>query len=231
MSYFEERNNPVLHCCATEPLRLGQARILRETAGGALVREDRAGMYILAADSPADARELLDGVDDVRFIMLCNAEFAPLIDRFGLTDRMVFRQAAYRRGELPPEDSRLRIAVAEGRSLARILELYRLNGPESIRHQAERGELFFATDARGAEVGFVGLHPEGCFGMLEVFPQQRGRGYGAALENHILRFCMETGRLPYCQVEEENRISMNLQRKLGLEISRETLMMAWSEAH
>ena len=231
MSYFEERNNPVLHCCATEPLRLGQARILRETAGGALVREDRAGMYILAADSPADARELLDGMDDVRFIMLCNAEFAPLIDRFGLTDRMVFRQAAYRRGELPPEDPRLRIAVAEGRSLARILEVYRLNGPESIRHQAERGELFFATDARGAEVGFVGLHPEGDFGMLEVFPQQRGRGYGAALENHILRFCMQTGRLPYCQVEEENRISMNLQRKLGLEISRETLMMAWSEAH
>ena len=231
MSYFEERNNPVLHCCATEPLRLGQARILRETAGGALVREDRAGMYILAADSPADARELLDGVDDVRFIMLCNAEFAPMIDRFGLTDRMVFRQAAYRRGELPPEDPRLRIAVAEGRSLARILEVYRLNGPESIRHQAERGELFFATDARGAEVGFVGLHPEGDFGMLEVFPQQRGRGYGAALENHILRFCMEQGRLPYCQVEAENAVSMHLQRKLGLEISPETLLMAWGREH
>ena len=231
MSYFEERNNPVLHCCATEPLRLGQARILRETAGGALVREDRAGMYILAADSPADARELLDGVDDVRFIMLCNAEFAPLIDRLGLTDRMIFRQAAYRRGELPPEDPRLRIAVAEGRSLARILEVYRLNGPESIRHQAERGELFFATDARGAEVGFVGLHPEGCFGMLEVFPEQRGRGYGAALERHILRFCMENGYLPYCQVEEDNLVSMNLQRKLGLEISPETLLMAWGREH
>ena len=231
MSYFEERNNPLLHCCATEPLRLGQARILRETAGGALVREDRAGMYILAADGPADARELLDGLDDVRFIMLCNADFAPLIDRFGLSDRMVFRQAAYLGKELPPEDPRLRIEVASGRALARILEVYQLNGPESIRRQAERGELFFAVDEQGAEVGFVGLHPEGCFGMLEVFPDQRGRGYGAALENHILRFCMQTNRLPYCQVEEENRISMNLQRKLGLEISRETLLMAWSEAH
>ena len=59
MSYFYQRNNPVLHCCATEPLRLGRARILRETAGGALVREDAAGMYILAADSLADAQELL----------------------------------------------------------------------------------------------------------------------------------------------------------------------------
>ena len=231
MSYFERRNNPVLYCCATEPLRLGRARMLRETNGGALVREDAAGMYILAADSLADAEALLDGLDGIDFIMLCNADFAPLIERFGLRDRMVFHQAAYRRAELPPEDPRLRIEVAHGRSLARILELYRLNGPESIRKQAERGELFFATDADGAEVGFVGLHPEGCFGMLEVFPDQRGRGYGAALENHILRFCMQTHRLPYCQVEEENRISMNLQRKLGLEISRETLLMAWSEAH
>ena len=188
-------------------------------------------MYILAADGPSDAQELLDGLDDLRFIMLCNADFAPLIDRFGLADRMVFRQAAYLGKELPPEDPRLRIEVASGRSLARILEVYQLNGPESIRRQAERGELFFAVDEQGAEVGFVGLHPEGCFGMLEVFPEQRGRGYGAALENHILRFCMENGRLPYCQVEEENLVSMHLQRKLGLEISPETLLMAWGREH
>ena len=166
MSYFEERNNPVLHCCATEPLRLGRARMLRETDGGALVREDAAGMYILAADSPADAEALLDGLDSIDFIMLCNADFAPLIERFGLRDRMQFHQAAYLKPELPPEDPRLRIKVAHGRSLNRILEVYHLNDPESIQRQAERGELFFATDADGAEVGFVGLHPEGCFGML-----------------------------------------------------------------
>ena len=231
MSYFEERNNPVLHCCATEPLRLGRARMLRETDGGALVREDAAGMYILAADSLADAEALLDGVEDVDFIMLCNADFAPLIARFGLRDRMCFHQAAYLRRELPPVDPRLRIEVAHGRSLNRILEVYHLNDPESIQRQAERGELFFATDADGAEVGFVGLHPEGCFGMLEVFPEQRGRGYGAALERHILRFCMEHHRLPYCQVEGENVISMKLQRKLGLEISPETLLMAWGREH
>ena len=77
----------------------------------------------------------------------------------------------------------------------------------------------------------MGLHPEGCFGMLEVFPEQRGRGYGAAMERHILRFCMEHHRLPYCQVEGENVISMKLQRKLGLEISPETLLMAWGREY
>ena len=231
MSYFEERSNPLLHCCATEPLRLGRARILRETNGGALVREDAAGMYILAADSLADAQELLSGLDSIDFIMLCNAAFEPLIERYKLDGRRRCFQAAYRRKELPPVDPRLRIEVAHGRALARILEMYRLNGPESIRHQAEKGELFFAADENGAEVGFVGLHPEGCFGMVEVFPNQRRRGYGAALENHILRFCMETGRLPYCQVEENNAVSIHLQRRLGLEISRETLLMAWSREH
>lgn len=229
MSYFEEKNNPLLHCCATEPLLLGRAQILRETPHGALVREDAAGMYVLAADSTPDAEELLRGVDGIDFIMLCNADFAPLIDRFDLDGRMRCFQAAYRKPELPPIDPRLHIAVPDARALEHILQVYHLNSPESLRSQARRGELFFVTDAQGADVGFVGIHPEGCFGMLEVFPEQRGQGYGAALENFILRFCMETGRLPYCQVEEDNRISMNLQRKLGLELTQEMLLMAWRE--
>ena len=229
MSYFEEKNNPLLHCCATEPLRLGRAQIRRETPHGTLVREDAAGMYGLAADRTPDAEELLRGVDGIGFIMLCNADFAPLIDRFHLDGRMCCFQATYRKPELPPIDPRLHLAVPDARALEHILQVYHLNSPESLRSQARRGELFFATDAQGADVGFVGIHPEGCFGMLEVFPEQRGQGYGAALENFILRFCMETGRLPYCQVEEDNRISMNLQRKLGLELTQEMLLMAWCE--
>ena len=33
------------------------------------------------------------------------------------------------------------------------------------------------------------------------------------------------------QVEENNAVSIHLQRRLGLEISRETLLMAWSREH
>ena len=83
-------------------------------------------------------------------------------------------------------------------------------------------------DAQGQDVGFVGLHPEGCFGLLEVFPEQRGQGYGAALEAHILRFCLENGRVPYCQVEVDNIVSLNLQKKLGLDVSPETSLFAWN---
>lgn len=227
MTYFEKRNNPLLHCCATEPLRLGRARMLREVPGGALVYADAGNLHILAADSMADAEALLQGVDGIDFIMLCNADFAPLIKNLHLNHAMRLHQAAYRKPKPPEADPRLRIAAPDARAFGRILETYHMDTPEELRRRRERGELFFARDAGGADVGFVGLHPEGCFGLLEVFPEQRGRGYGAALEAHILRFCLETGRLPYCQVEEDNQISLNLQRKLGLEISSETLLMAW----
>ena len=103
-----------------------------------------------------------------------------------------------------------------------------MDTPEELRRRRDVGELFFARDAQGQDVGFVGLHPEGCFGLLEVFPEQRGQGYGAALEAHILRFCLENGRVPYCQVEVDNIVSLNLQKKLGLDVSPETSLFAWN---
>ncbi len=176
MTYFERRNNPLLHCCATEPLRLGCARVLREVPGGALVYADAGNLHILAADSTADAGALLRGVDGIDFIMLCSADFAPLIENLHLNHAMRLHQAAYRRPEPPEADPRLRIAVPDARAFGRILETYHMDTPEELRRRRERGELFFATDADGADVGFVGLHPEGCFGLLGSFRSSGGEG-------------------------------------------------------
>lgn len=224
--YPEIERNPLLHLNVTEPLRLGGAQILKETPHGILAYDRPGDLHLLAADSYAAAEALLADVEGVRFIMLSSDAFEPLVARYGLR-RMRCRQAALLKGAPPAPDPRLAIAVPDAAAFARILETYHMDTPEELRRRADAGELFFARDARGADVGFVGLHPEGCFGMLEVFPDQRGRGYGAALEGHILRFCVDTGRVPYCQVEVDNQISLNLQRKLGLEISPETMLMAW----
>ncbi len=128
--------------------------------------------------------------------------------------------------ELPEADC-LHIAVPDDRQFERILSVYHMDTPEEMRIRRRKGEIFFAVDESGEDAGFVGLHPEGCFGLLEVFPEQRGKGYGAALEKHIIRFCRERGNIPYCQVNIENSISLNLQRKLGMEITEETMYMAW----
>ena len=226
--YSQIQREPLLHLCVTEPLRRGTADVLRQSPRGLLALDRPSGLYLLTADGMESAAELLEGMEDVGFIMLLNAQFEPLIERFHLKDRMRCHQAGLLRGTPPPPDPRLKIEAPDGLAFARILQSYHMDTPEELRRRRDAGELFFARDAQRNDVGFVGLHPEGCFGMLEVFPEQRGKGYGAALESHILRFCLENGRVPYCQVEVENAVSLNLQRKLGLEISPETSLFAWN---
>lgn len=220
--------NPLLHLCITEPLRLGSGEIIAESEGGVLVYDRIARLHLLSAESEAAARALLSRVEKADFILCCNGEFAHLLNRFGLENRMFCRQYAYLRRETPAADPRLFISPPDDAAFARILEAYRMSTPEELALQRERGQIFFARNAAGQDVGFVGLHPEGCFGMLQVFESQRRMGYGAALENHIIRWCMENGRVPYCQVSLENEASMSLQKKLGLCQTTETLVMAWN---
>ena len=230
-NYPQIARDPLRHICLTEPLRLGHARVLRDTPWGALVYDRPGKLLLLTADDAEAARALLDGVDKARpvnFVMLCDAALAPAIERYRLPHAMRCRQAAYLRPNPPEADPRLIIEVPDERAFARILEVYHMDSPEELARRRAAGELFFARTRDGADVGFAGLHPEGCFGLLEVFPQQRGRGYGAALEAHVIRHCLTAGRVPYCQVEEDNAISLNLQRKLGLEISDTIMLMAWN---
>lgn len=225
--YPEFEKNPLLHLGITEPVRLGLADIVEENPHGVLAYCPTARFHLLGADSAGAAEALLAKVHDPYFIMLLNADFAPLLERFHLDNGMYCRQAAWMKATPPEPDPRLRITAPDDRQFARIMDAYHMDTPEEMQLHRDKGEIFFAEDAYGQDVGFVGLHPEGCFGLLEVFPNQRGRGYGAALEKHIIRFCMELGNIPYCQVNVENIPSLNLQRKLGLEITEEIMYMGW----
>ena len=229
-NYSAIDQNPLLHLCITEPLRLGKAHVVCETEHGILSYCPCAKFYCLSADDAQTAQSLLKQArEEILFIMLLNADFAPLLAPLGLKHGMRCRQAAYLKPELPASSSHLRIEIPDERAFARILESYHMDTPEELRRRREAGELFFARNESDQDIGFVGLHPEGCFGLLEVFPGRRGKGYGAILETFIIRFLIESGRIPYCQVEENNLPSLNLQKKLGLEISTETMLMAWND--
>ncbi|MCI5919517.1 MAG: GNAT family N-acetyltransferase [Roseburia sp.] len=68
----------------------------------------------------------------------------------------------------------------------------------------------------GKLTGFIGVHEEGSMGMLEVFPEYRGRKIGKALETYLINLQLEQGMTPYGQVVEGNEISTQLQKSLGL---------------
>ena len=106
-----------------------------------------------------------------------------------------------------------------------VLDGYSLfHNPEYVEDRLKAGVIFGAfVDGRLA--GFVGEHHEGSMGMLEVFPPYRGHGLGLALESFQINRYLSQGRVPFDQVIVGNEKSMSLQKKVGMELSKDT--MSW----
>lgn len=120
------------------------------------------------------------------------------------------------RADVRPLDMSFFQAVLDGYSL--------FHDPEYVEDRLKAGVIFGAfVDGRLA--GFVGEHHEGSMGMLEVFPPYRGHGLGLALESFQINRYLSQGRVPFDQVIVGNEKSMGLQRKVGMELSKDT--MSW----
>ena len=83
--------------------------------------------------------------------------------------------------------------------------------------------MFFGAFVDGQLAGFVGEYSEGSMGMLEIFPAYRRRGLGYALECFQINRYLSQGRVPFDQVVVGNEKSMSLQKKVGMELSRDTV--------
>lgn len=67
----------------------------------------------------------------------------------------------------------------------------------------------------GVKVGFIGIREEGTIGHLEVFPEQRRKGYGTLFIKAISNFQKKNGRIPSCHILENNVPSIAIHRNLG----------------
>lgn len=79
-----------------------------------------------------------------------------------------------------------------------------------------RDKKIFGALVGGRLAGFIGRHRDGNMGMLEVYPEFRRRGIGEELQKFLMLYVMTFGRIPICDVYEDNAPSIALQKKLGL---------------
>ena len=79
----------------------------------------------------------------------------------------------------------------------------------------------------GVRVGYIGIREEGTIGHLEVFPEQRRKGYGTLFIRSISNYQIKNGRIPSCHILENNVPSIAIHRNLGYWTSDDRRRIYW----
>ena len=97
-----------------------------------------------------------------------------------------------------------------------------------IRKRLQEAPAFGAFDGEKL-IGCIFTHEAGSMGGLEVLPDYRKNGIGEALERKMISHLLNVekqGRV-YCHVATDNKASLSLQFKLGLDFCEQNVVWMW----
>lgn len=220
LAYLEK--DRLSHIDMIEVIRRGFARIYYAGEDGVAMQEGKMGTgYLSAADLETGKRLLTHYAKKSPIILHQEFMVEPAIEELSMEGYNQCYQMVYLKKEKAFDKKR---AEKTGITISqlgmeweeRVCEIYHLlNEPEYIRFLLSEGVMHGAFV--GEELaGFIGIHAEGCMGLLEVLREYRRRGIGEILEQYMIDWNLERGYVPFCQVFVDNAASWQLQKKLGL---------------
>ncbi len=221
IEYLEK--NRLLHIAMLEAIRRGTAEIIEATEEGILLLDRNSNVHMTDADTREYGKYLIDKIEDCYQLVVCREDLIDYsVAKFGFTEIFKCRKVARFSREKVELNTDLRIVRADEPRLKLIKDFYHTIPPEEVDEISRRGNLFCAF--LGEEfVGFSGNHLDGSLGLLDIFPEYQGRGYGEQLERFMINYILGKGDVPYGEIVLGNVPSENLQRKLGFEISDEVI--------
>jgi tRNA (guanine37-N1)-methyltransferase len=212
--------NRLLHMDMLEALRHGEADILYAGGDGVLIFHTECEAYMLSAVSEESAEHITAHLTHAVNIVLHQPYLREELARhFSLQYAMPCHQAAWmRETPVPAPEAEADIRPLGMENFPAVFEHY-TNIPDEayIRSRIRAGML--GIYIKGQLAGFIGTHPEGSMGMLEVFPGYRRRGLAYRLENEMMRRRQAQGRVPFAQIMAGNAASVALHIKLGMEVT------------
>ena len=222
LQYLEQ--DVVLNIGMIEPINRGTADFLYAEKDGVLLLEKKSGAYMMSVDEPDLAERLVAEIIDAKLFVTYQQFCLPIIkNSFGLSPQFKCLQAAYLNKTLLQTDVSIKIYMLNSAHIQEVLEHYHtMDDPDYIKKLIGNGQIY-GTFVDGSLAGFIGIHLEGSIGMLEVLPEFRRRGIGYALESYIVNMMVEKGWTPFCEVFDSNLNSINMQKKLGFELSNQYL--------
>lgn len=203
-----------------ESLSRGNAELLYENGENILVYDSNCKLAIMTVDSPQTGEQLLMLLpNDVESFEISQDFMIPVLEK-KLEMHVIMQcvNACYTNKEqMPIKHKDIRVLTEE--NLDYVVANYDHAEPEYLKERIKEKQLFgaFADDKL---VGFAGEHEEGSIGMLFVEPEYRGIGIGSSLEAFCINRHKSYGFLPFGQIEVQNAVSMKLQEKCGLYLSK-----------
>jgi ribosomal protein S18 acetylase RimI-like enzyme len=209
-------------------LERGSGEIIAEQEKALLVHDSISSAYFLACADKETGMMLLDryigsGCD---LLMVSDAALGKeAFQRYGFSEMFECYQVAYY-GRKPVLGTELTVRTAEEHDLPMLLENYHMISPEEMTEVVRRKSILLGY-YQDCLVGFIGEHLEGSMGILYVFPEYRHRGFGTALQTHLIAKTMEKGYIPFGQVEKDNQNSLKMQEHLGMVRSDKLIVWMW----
>ena len=213
-----------LHIDMIDSIHKGAAKILYAEEDGVLLYNTSGECYMMSTPDEKAANKMIDMLPSVDLIAVHQDFYlGKLQARFDFKQKMECYQAVYhsKQPQVIP-NSGVEIKQLDESFVPIILHHYHHITDENYIYERIKATMYgaFLNDALA---GFIGTHPEGSIGMLVVLPAFRRKGIAAMLENHMISIVLSLGYTPYTQVTVDNKASLNLQKKLNLEISETTV--------
>lgn len=202
-----------------EAIHRDNAEILSAERGAVLLREKNSSAYMLYAKEfePGEVllRLLLER-EDLRELSVTRADLCRRAEELlGLRLDFEYYHVAYLENKAPEPAGRLEIRTPPEELADVIADHYEYLDREQVIAHIRREHLFGGFH-NGELVGFIGEHPEGSIGILEVLPEYRRHGYAYDLESFMIDRHFNQGKIPFAQIFTDNEKSLSLQRKLGM---------------
>ena len=209
-------------------LKRGSGSTIAENKDALLIRDNSRGAYMLACKEMQAGMTMLDCYleDDCDLLLVTDYSLGNVaFEKFGFIGKNECFQFAYY-GEKPTYTSDLNIRTAEEHNLAILIENYHLLNPEGLKKLVRRKNILIGYYQERV-IGFIGEHLEESMGILYVLPEYRHRGFGSALQKCLIAKMMEEGNIPFTQVEKDNKVSLSLQKKIGMTRSDHLVVWMW----
>ncbi|MCL2565596.1 MAG: GNAT family N-acetyltransferase [Defluviitaleaceae bacterium] len=223
LEYLER--NRVLYMAMIFPIKRGTVNIIYAGQDGAFIKDMESGVSMIAIDNLDKGKELLDGVLKPVHICVYRKDIAEyLYEKYGYRKYVENVQAVYmNKSYVEVKSQNLKIELLTLANLDWVYENYCDQLDYSyLKSRIENGAIYGGR-LEGELCGFIGVHADGSIGILKVLEKFRGLGLALELEGNMINTLLKRGDIPFSQIEFDNEASIGLHKKLGFEISKDTL--------